>query len=254
MGQEVTFETKCWEKDYKLMLCTDHLSRMIENCNYQFAHKQLIVNNVNDEDKVALLVSDLKEKGVIDSVWYSSKMSDIVLDKYEIDKNSFEGGYYYSIAELVGIYNCKTKYLLHFSSDSYIPKRFSNSNWIKEAIEIMENNPEIIVANPTWNYKYDEARNESDKVLNDGKFYLAKGFSDQCYLINTEVFKNPIYNFKHPYLERYPKYGGNLFEKRVDSYMRTNDKNRIICCDISYVSKNIKWYNYFLEKYGIKKI
>lgn len=103
MGQEVTFETKCWEKDYKLMLCTDHLSRMIENCNYQFAHKQLIVNNVNDEDKVALLVSDLKEKGVIDSVQYSSKMSDIVLDKYEIDKNSFEGGYYYSIAELVGI-------------------------------------------------------------------------------------------------------------------------------------------------------
>lgn len=48
----VTFETKCWEKDYKLILDTPHLENMIKNCNYQFGSRQLIVNNVDNREKV----------------------------------------------------------------------------------------------------------------------------------------------------------------------------------------------------------
>ena len=114
------------------------------------------------------------------------------------------------------------------------------------AIEIMERNPDIIVANPTWNYKWNEAKAESQSELDD--FYVGYGFSDQCYLINTEVFKQKIYNYHHLDSERYPEYGGELFEKRVDSYMRCHNKYRITHKSISYVSKNITKWQVFPEK------
>lgn len=34
--EECTFETKCWENDYKLMLNTNHIEKVIRNCNYNF--------------------------------------------------------------------------------------------------------------------------------------------------------------------------------------------------------------------------
>jgi hypothetical protein len=250
---DVTFETKCWENDYRLLLSTNHLERMIENCNYDFKYKQLIINNVNDEKKIASMTKECIEKGIINEVFFASEYASRVLECYDIDVDSFEGGYYYSIAELVGIYQCKTPYLLHFSSDSYIPHRYKASNWIQEAIEIMEQNKDIIVANPTWNYKWREAESESTDSVNE-KFWFSQGFSDQCYLINVENFKGKIYNYQHPASARYPKYGGNLFEKRVDSFMRTHDKYRIVAKDVSYYSKNVTKWQIFLEKMRIKKI
>lgn len=52
--------------------------------------------------------------------------------------------------------------------------------------------------------------------------------------------KNNIYNFTHSDSERYPKYGGELFEKKCDAFMRTNNKYRIASAMIVYVSNNIK--------------
>lgn len=37
--EECTFETKCWENDYKLMLNTNHIEKVIRNCNYKFQEK-----------------------------------------------------------------------------------------------------------------------------------------------------------------------------------------------------------------------
>lgn len=163
-------------------------------------------------------------------------------------------GYYYSIAELVGIFTCKTKYLLHFSRDSYIPAKFKESTWIMDAIAYMEENPNIVVANPVWNFHYDEAKSEAMRKSADSKFYIGFGFSDQCYLINTEVFKDRIYVYHHPVSDRYPSYGGELFEKRVDSFMRSLKKERLVVKDVSYISKINRPWSYFLEKTGLKDI
>jgi hypothetical protein len=257
-----TFETKCWENDYKLMLTTNHVEKMIKNCNYNFESKQIIINNVKNEFTVCKLAQNLQNKGIIDRYFLSSEFAEEALKCFNV-ADKFEGGYNYSIAELVGIMKCETKYLLHFSSDSYISKEFSNSSWIIEAIDIMENNEDVVVANPTWNdvhyktlipfshrYNWKEAESESFERL--GNFYLGQGFSDQCYLINTDVFKKNIYNFKHQDSERYPKYGGELFEKKCDAYMRVNSKFRITSTSTGYVSKNINKIDYILEKFNLK--
>lgn len=118
----------------------------------------------------------------------------------------------------------------------------------------MEQNPSIVVANPVWNFHYDEAKAEAECESADGRFYIGYGFSDQCYLINTEVFKDRIYGYHHPASDRYPSYGGELFEKRVDSFMRSLNKKRLVVKDVSYVSKNNRPWSYFLEKTGLKDI
>lgn len=256
---ECTFETKCWENDYRIMLDNDHIRKMIENCNYAFKTRHLIINNVNDEAHVSELAQALKDSCIIDDWFLASQYAEEAIKKFDI-VDEFRGGYNYSVSEVVGILKCETKYLLHFSSDSYIPKEFGNSNWISEAIDIMENDENIVVANPTWNkhglhignkYNWDEAEHESFKRI--GNFYLGQGFSDQCYLINTNVFKNKIYNFTHPDSERYPKYGGELFEKKCDAFMRTNNKYRITSTTTGYVSNNIKKSQYLVEKLGLKR-
>lgn len=248
---DLTFETKCWENDWKLMAYTDHLRQMIANCSVNFHRKVLWINNVKDLDRAQHALAHLIDDKIVDAIPVVERYIDQALSEYEIDKCSFGGGYNYSSAELTGIYTCQTKYLLHFSSDSYIPHQFKDANWIEDAISIMETHPEIVVANPTWNEKWKEAKEESFSTIDN--FYLGFGFSDQCYLINTEAFKRPVYNFHHEASDRYPAYGGELFEKRVDSYMRTHDLHRITSKSVSYTSKNITRMQYLLEKYGLKK-
>ena len=85
---------------------------------------------------------------------------------------------------------------------------------------LMNNNEDYFVANPTWNLKFQEAENESFGQTAD--FYTGYGFSDQCYLIREDRFRSTDIQRKNVLSERYPKYGGELFEKRVDAYMRNH--------------------------------
>lgn len=230
----VTFEIKVYENDWEYLLKGDYLAKIISRCNYNFKKKILFINNVKDVNLVKGFADKKIEEGVLDRYYVVDDFSNETLNYFDIKKESFNGGYYYSISELVSIYLCETDYLLHFSSDSYLEE--SQINWIDEAIGIFQEREDIIVANPTWNFAYGEAKKESISEI--GNFYLGYGFSDQCYLIRTEVFKKKIYNERNSESERYPKYGGELFEKRVDSYMRNHKKYRITSKAISYVHEN----------------
>jgi hypothetical protein len=202
--------------------------------NFDFDHKTIIINNVKNRAIVEKHCEIKVKEGIIDAFYCVEDYAETVLDFFEIDLVSFKGGYVYSIAELLGIYLCKTEFLLHFSSDSLLKK--NNSNWIKKGIKIIKNNPNIVLANPTWNYKFAEAKSEATSELED--FYVGSGFSDQCYLIKTAEFKNPIYNEKNSISERYPSYGGELFEKRVYSHIMNNDLTTITNKHITYMHPN----------------
>lgn len=232
--KSITFETKVWEKDWRFILEGDYLEKLIENCDYEFNNRQIIINNVKNRSQVEKECSLLLKRGVITD-YYSVEDYEIeVLDFFRLTKQELGEGYVYSIAELVGIYLNKNEYLLHFSGDSFVKK--NTISWIAEALDIIEKNPDIIVANPTWNSKFEEAKSESD--LSIGNFFIGYGFSDQCYLIVNKVFKDQIYNFTHTKSERYPAYGGELFEKRVDAFMRTHGLKRATSKSVTYYSKN----------------
>ncbi len=245
---DITLETKCWENDWEVILKTDRLKNIIKNNKYNFKERILYINNVNDIETVKSFAQRLVDDNVLTSYVVVDDYAQEALNFFGLDKEDFKGGYYYSIQELVGIYLCKTEYLLHFSGDAapVIP-----INWIDLAINKMNTDSKVIVASLTWNNCYEDAKRES--YSEDENFYMAQGFSDQNYLIKVNNFKNKIYNECNQLSQRYPAYGGELFEKRVDSYMRNNDYYRIIFKNGSYCHKNIDKTDFQSSKY-LKKI
>ena len=230
----ITFETKCWQNDYELMLKMGWLEKMIARNNHSFDARQLIVNNVNNRVEVERLVNKKIKKGVLTHYYFVEDYENEVLKHFNLTKADLGKGYVYSISELTGIYMAQTEYLVHFASDS-IPSH--NINWIPQAIQMFESNALLKVANLTWNYKYEEAKAES--FAENQSFYFGFGFSDQCYLIKPKDFNQKIYHYAHSLSERYPKYGGELFEKKIDAWMRNNKYMRATYKHGSYTHKNV---------------
>jgi hypothetical protein len=231
----ITFETKCYEDDWEIVLKSDRLFKMISYHNYPFTERILYINNVKDVHQVAECAQRWVDAGVLSSYAVVDAYADEALRFFDIDKSSFRGGYYYSISELVSLYRATTEYVLHMSSDSILA---GHLDWIPQAIQTFKQYPSVKVANPTWNFRYDEAQAESHSE--DTNFYFGYGFSDQCYLVSTQDFRARIYNEHHPASERYPVYGGELFEKRVDSWMRNHSFQRITFKHGSYIHQNFR--------------
>lgn len=246
MDYKVTFETKVYENDWRIVLKKGYLKKMIKRCNYHFTQVNLIINNVEDRKEVGEVAESLKRKNIITEYYFVDDYESEVLKIFDLTKDSFKGGYYYSISELTGIYLCKTPYLIHFSSDSFLEK--NPENWIDPAIALMNEEPNFIVANPVWNYNFKEAFGEI--IGEEDNFYIGSGFSDQCYLIPVELFQQKIYHDYNEQSERYPTYGGELFEKRVDSFMKNNNKLRLTSTRVSYIHRNFPKFKSltFLEK------
>lgn len=231
----VTFETKCWEKDWEYLLKTDRLQQAVEYNCFNFRERVLYINNVskNSLSEVLRRADSCIAKAILTSYVVVEDYAEEALDFFSITKESLGCGYYYSIAELVGIFLCNTEYLLHFSSDSMLANPFT---WVDKALAKMGQDEHIKVANPTWNGRYHEAKLES--FCEDADWYTGLGFSDQCYLVAPREFRKKIYTETHPASSRYPQYGGELFEKRVDSWMRNHQHYRITYKHGTYIHQN----------------
>src|SRR5574344_1045428 len=116
----ITFETKCYENDWEYILKGTYLEQMISRCGINFDFKQLMINNVKNKELVRSFANKKVEQGVIDAYYFIEDTSDEVLSFFKLSKESLNKGYVYSISELTGIYQCKTNYLLHFSSDAFL--------------------------------------------------------------------------------------------------------------------------------------
>lgn len=232
-SRSVTFETKCYEKDWEILLRTGRLEAMISRNRFDFAERILYINNVADPDKVRYYAERLKQRGVITEHILVDEHADEALAFFGLDRDCFKGGYYYSIQELVGIYRCRSEYLLHYSGDSVLDGPVS---WINPALDRLNTDPRVKVASCLWNHMVHEADQESTEQ--DSDFWLGYGFSDQCYLVRTADLRQRIYHETHPESERFPVYGGELFEKRMDAWLRTNGYLRCVFKHGSYLHKN----------------
>lgn len=173
------------------------------------------MNNVNDPSHVLEAAGRLVDAGVLTSVVLVVERLDRALAHYGLTAGDFGRGLWYSSAELVGLLECETKYLLHYASDVAMGHR---SDWCVRGIELLRSDPRVAVVNPVWNGRLAEVRRES--VDESGRHALGRGFSDHCYLVEADRFRKADLAVGHPASDRYPEYGGELFEKRVDSWMR----------------------------------
>jgi hypothetical protein len=214
---QVTLETKCWERDWESLLEPGRLQSLARDNQFEFAERVLMINNVNDYARVCDRAQKAVEQGWITRYVVVRDFAQEALQFFNLSVESLGKGYVYSIAELVSIFLCRTEFLLHFAGDT--APRWPRS-WIEQAIGLMNSDSRIKVANLNWDLDFKEARADSEFQTPD--FYVGHGFSDQCFLIRTCDYRAPIYNESHVLSGRYPKYGGELFEKRVDSWMRNH--------------------------------
>jgi len=225
MNNLITFETKCWEQDWEYIIKEGYEEKLAPFYGYKFANKHLIINNVKNLSLVCEEAEKLKSRGVIDNWYVVSNYENETLKFFNIERDSFidkgADGYYYSIAELVSIYVLKTKYLLHFSSDSIL--KTNGSDWLSNSIELMETNNNLVCVTPYWH-------NDNSHT---GIDYSCR-FSDQCFFKKADVFKKPIYNTLDCVDGMFPKHGGNSFERRVYSYLYNNLDTQLIATDYNH--------------------
>lgn len=230
----VDFETKCYENDWEIILDPAYLKGVVDRCAYQFSKRRVIINNVSSRPRVEAAAMKAIELGALDEYVFAQDRADQALDFFRIDRNSFGRGYVYSICELVGLYVSSADYLLHFASDSYPMRQHA---WLAQAIELMQSRDDLVTANLCWNERYGEAARESFDEAGD--FLIGYGFSDQCYLAKLDLFRTPMFNERNTASERYPDYADELFEKRVDAYMRNHQLKRMTHRQASYRHRNI---------------
>ena len=229
----VDFETKCWEGDWEFLLKTTRLEKMIYNNDYKFSKKRLIINNIKEKTEIEKYARKKISKNIIDEYVYVEDYEDDVLNFFEIPKSfKLDDGYKYSISELTGIYLSDADFLVHFSSDSILIK---NSNWIEKSIQIIKENDKIKSTSPVEERSRQKSLKKSDETAK-----LTQIFSDQCYLIPINFFKNKIYNESNKNTKIYPDYGGELFEKRICAYYYNYQYYRIVLTDSLYYSMNYK--------------
>jgi len=238
---DVTFFTQCYEGDWEAIINRGGLKRKIENLDYSFSKKILIVTNVNNRELVEHSLIKLIEDEIVDEYYFTDDYSDKVLEYFNIDKQSFNGGYWYSISPLLSIYLCESDYMVYLTGDSLTDK--SDYDWIENGIEMLKSNENVKVVNPVWNLQYDAAKDDENYYISNGNnlenkhidWWYGMGFSDQCFLIPTNVFKSQIYNEQNILSDiQYPSYAGDSFEKRISSFLKNNKYYRITSNKTTY--------------------
>jgi hypothetical protein len=232
MIPSVTFATSCWEKDWRqILLDPNYLAiSQIANHRFPFSEKMLVINNVDDLE----LVKKAGEKKVDEGVLTRFVVAEDILHFFSLKRSDFnEWQYYNALAPLMAIHECKSDYLLYSTGDVYLKRRV---NWIGKAIRFMEKTPQVKVANLTWNDNYKEAKKESCRGT--WNFYVSKrGFSDQMFLVRKKDFYAPIYGQIREDSHHFPR--GDVFEKRIFSYMLNKNWERITFRRGSYTHENI---------------
>lgn len=234
----VAFATTCWERDWDTLIGSEQALEKLQIVphQYPFHEKILVINNVKDEQKVLEIAKQKVKDKVLTKTFLAKDTAKEVLQFFKLSKQDFKIGedakfyenvndewiYYNAIAPLSAIYHCKSDYLLYMTGDCYVLKAV---NWIEKAIRLMEKNPLYKVANLTWNGRLDEVRKESYRKKRG--FYIAKqGFSDQMFLVKLKDFKQPIYQEIREDSQHFPR--GDVFEKRVFSYLKNRGYQRLI--------------------------
>lgn len=239
MFPRITFATSCWERDWRrVLLDPDYLAtRQIGNLQFSFAEKLLVINNVKNLDVVKKAAQEKVDQKILTSYVVAQTIPPV----FQFDRSHFNDWQYYNaLSPFTAIYECQSEYLLYLTGDVYLKEPV---DWIPKALRYMQKNPQMKVANLTWNDNYEEAKKES--AFRTWNFFVAEaGFSDQMFLVRKEDFCAPIYGEVRSDTDHYPKGGnlkGGIWEARVFSYMKNHHWRRITFRRGSYTHENVAW-------------
>jgi hypothetical protein len=218
---EVDLVVNSFERNYRTVLAPGYFSRVAAENGFTFARRVALVNNVADVADARALAEGLIAAGELDAYYLVSEMLPQALRITGLRSRDLGRLSHYSDCSLVAVTLDGPGWLLYWDPDIYLEQPM---DWITPALARMQRDRRLVVANPLW----EDSTLVATTLERDGDFAIGQGFSDQVYLVRREEFAAPIYGERCIARYRYPVSAVcDVFEARVDSWMRHHDKLRL---------------------------
>lgn len=206
------------------MLEPSSLNERISNCNHDFSVKRVLVNYVASRSHVLALAQACSRLKILDDLVFIEDLLPGALDRFHLSRNNFShSSLTMTRGQLVGLHVATTSHLVHFTADSRIVQPAS-VDWIKSGTDLMAADRRILSCTPSWELARNDrvvgnAGAREEAIWQTGEWMVGRGFSDNCYLVEVNRMREVDLNQEHEDSDRYPKYAGNSFERRVNSFM-----------------------------------
>lgn len=227
---DVDLYVNCFERDYRQVLACGFMQNKARSMCRDFSRVVVTINNVVDRTDAARLALKAVERGEISTFLFVADVLPKALEKCGLTPRDLGRVRHYLDFALVAVATAEAEFLLYCCAEVEMEQP---GDWITPAIEKLNGNPLLLVANPAW--ATDPQGADREALLSEGAYRLGYGFSDQIFLVRAERLRHPVYKYRHPAGERYPMSDmGDIFEKRVDAYMRCEGLLRLTDTRVFY--------------------
>ena len=283
MKHSVTIATCCYDRDWRIILEPQYLSKQFAKFRYAFAEKILIINTDKDREDITAAAKALCRSGDIDHFYFATDFKDVFRETYQLSdflyphrlfplanmhqnrflsllKNLYhfyikKKGNYRFVSPTEKIFDCSAYALgplcaLYNSTSDYLlyftedcSIEEEGDEWIDSGIEALEQHSDYIAVRPTDD-DLDERYRTVFHYLD--RFWIGYMFTDRMFLTNINTMSHIDFNAAPT--GNYPPYGGAGFEAKVFYYMKKAKLKILIHPHRKYVHE----HKDYMEKLPLK--
>ncbi len=226
---DVDLVTNVYERTYRDVLRPGRFPELETQNRRRFARKTALINDVDDREDAVRRAEALVEAGELDTYALVGDHLPRALEITGLTPKDLGRTAHYTDCVLVAVTLPGPPWLLYW--DAGIDLREA-ANWVDPALELMDRDSRVLVANPNWT----DPTLERETIERRGDFAIGLGFSDQVFLARRHDLAAPIYGQHCAALYRSPvAHIGRVFEARVDAWMRHHHRVRATYTNATYV-------------------
>ena len=232
-GVELVFN--CFERTMGLVTSTPVLADLARAQAHPFARRTLLVNNVSDPGRWTTALDALVAEGVVDRWVAVADALPAALAVTGLRPRDIRHRRHWTDFGLVAVALPGPRYVCYCDPEIEFTVA---GDWITPALDLMGRDRSVAVANPRWAHGPAPEERADERV---GDFLVGYGFTDQIFLLDRHEFAAPIYRSRLPVSLRSPaslRYPGaadsQVFEMRVDAYMRSRGRRRATHDTVTY--------------------
>lgn len=235
-ADSVDLVVNVFERTYRRTLAPGVLAEIAEANRHPLARRAILINNVEDPRDARERAQRLRDTGEIDEFHFVADHLDRALQITGLRRRDLVPLLHYSDAPLVAATLPGSPWLLYWDAEARLAEPV---DWVGPALALMARDPQIMVANPSWETPDGAGRRpgvERESSATRAGFALGEGFSDQLFLASRAALAAPIYGQRCICRISYPTaHKAHIFEARVAAYMRHHGRLRASSLAASYV-------------------